>query len=76
MFFKNKRLKEIEMLQKEKQELLEIKEKMLNTNNPDFIDISNVYIWKVNGIKNIKFIIHMNFYINLKVIFYTLVCRL
>ncbi len=30
----------------------------------------------VNGIKNIKFIIHMNFYINLKVIFYTLVCRL
>lgn len=53
MFFKNKRLKEIEMLQKEKQELLEIKEKMLNTNNPDFIDISNVYIWKVNGIKNI-----------------------
>ena len=26
---------------------------MLNTNNPDFIDISNVYIWKVNGIKNI-----------------------
>ena len=56
MFFKNKRLKEIEMLQKEKQELLEIKEKMLNTNNPDFIDISNVYIWKVNGIKNIEWL--------------------
>ena len=42
-----------EELQKEKEELLKLKEIMenQNSNNPDRIDISDVYIWFNNGIK-------------------------
>ncbi len=60
MFFFNKRNREIEeikkqreLLEKEKLELLKIKDQLENTNNPDMIDVSNVYIWEVNGVKNI-----------------------
>jgi len=64
MFFKKRKQEEIEKqlneiklekekLEKEKQQLLKIKEIFENTNNPDYIDISNTYIWDINGIKNI-----------------------
>ena len=50
---KQELLKIKEKIEQEKQEILKIKEIFENTNNPDYIDISNVYIWDVNGIKNI-----------------------
>jgi len=39
-----------EMLQKEKESLLKIKEMMENTNNYDYIDITNVYVLYKDGI--------------------------
>ncbi len=61
MFGKNKKQKELErtladiklekeLLEKEKEQLLKIKQMMENTNNHDVIDISDVYVWIENGI--------------------------
>lgn len=38
------------LLIKEKEELLNIKQMMENTQNPDRIDISDVYVWRFDGI--------------------------